>query len=774
MKLKNRFAGVSIVLAVVPLLAACFFVGVGAYNSGKEALQHEVENNLISRRNMKKAELISYLSTIEKQVTSQAFSSMFIDAARDLRNAYRQLPDEVELRSDDREKILNYYTEEFLPNYKALNAGKQLDMQALLAQIDATGIGLQARYIADNPNPLGKKDGLDSANDNTFYNQAHLKYHPAIRHFLEQFGYYDIFIVEPDNGTVIYSVFKELDFATSLVNGPYSNTGLAEVFRKGKELGNQRKAVFTKFEPYLPSYEGAASFVASPIIENGERIAILIFQMPIDEINSLMTFDGKWQEFGLGASGETYLVGSDKKLLSNSRFFIEDKAGFLESQRDNNLSEQTLSIIDNKDTPIGILPIDSDGVSAALAGETGFKIFEDYRGVPVASAYTPVDYANFHWGILSEIDEAEAFAAIGALKNRIFYSAVSFALLALVLAALVGYWLARKIASPIVDTSKKIQAIASNNDLTITVEEQGDEEVAALAKAVNDLVAKLQANFSRVTNTVTAMNTSAHNLDDLVQEMDRSIKIQESECHQVATAATEMQQTAAEVAQAATKTAAETQTASDTTQNADAVVESAAENSVQLSEELVNTGETMECVAKESETIGSVLDVIQGVAEQTNLLALNAAIEAARAGEQGRGFAVVADEVRQLAQRTQQATTEIEQIITKLQESSQKAVVAMHSSHEKAEENVAGAKESNDALKQLSSAISNISEMNIQVATAAEEQSAVVEEISRNVNVISDAAVENSDRTNNLKNMSDELNTFAEELHHIVEQYKVE
>lgn len=148
----------------------------------------------------------------------------------------------------------------------------------------------------------------------------HKTFHPHIRDFLQKFSYYDIFLVDDKTGNIVYSVFKELDFATSLINGPYANSGIGKAFRAANKVNEPGHVVTSTFQPYLPSYYGPAAFIASPIYSGKEKLGVLIFQAPIDEINAIMTFNNNWQDFGLGASGESYLVDQDYFMQSASRF----------------------------------------------------------------------------------------------------------------------------------------------------------------------------------------------------------------------------------------------------------------------------------------------------------------------------------------------------------------------------------------------------------------------------------------------------------------------
>ena len=186
-----------------------------------------------------------------------------------------------------------------------------------MVPLDGDAISLQYEYIQNNPNELGSKDLLDQAADGSGYSESHKLYHPIIRNYLEKFGYYDIFLVDIVSGDIVYSVFKEVDYATSLRDGPYASTNLGRAFSEAAKSSWKDSVAFVDYQTYPPSYEAAASFIASPIFDGDKKIGVAIFQMPIGRINDILS-----ERTGLGESGETYAVGSDHLFRNDSRFLL--------------------------------------------------------------------------------------------------------------------------------------------------------------------------------------------------------------------------------------------------------------------------------------------------------------------------------------------------------------------------------------------------------------------------------------------------------------------
>jgi methyl-accepting chemotaxis protein len=273
---------------------------------------------------------------------------MTITAMTEFQRSYDFVDEDADINKM-RNAVAKYYKNEFAKEYSNLNSGNTIDVMSLLKQLDDQSIALQYHYIQKNPNPPGNKHKLVDAKDGSRYSRIHNQYHPPFRQFVEEFEYYDIFLVDAESGDIMYSAYKELDFTTSLIDGPYANTGIGEAFRAVNKL-DANDVALVDFSPYAPSYEGAASFIASPIFEGSECIGVMIFQMPIGRINTIMTSAEKWKDIGLGDSGETYLIGSDFKARSMSRFLIEDKKGFLELMKQVGVDSSTLAAMDAKET----------------------------------------------------------------------------------------------------------------------------------------------------------------------------------------------------------------------------------------------------------------------------------------------------------------------------------------------------------------------------------------------------------------------------------------
>lgn len=343
-----------------------------------------------------------------------------------------------------------------------------------------------------------------------------------------------------------------------------------------------------------------------------------------------------------------------------------------------------------------------------------------------------------------------------------------------VLLILFSVTLARSITRPIRLTINALHDAASGDgDLTRRLEIMGDDEVCALSKEFNTFVGKLRTMLVQISQATEELVGATHRVAAISKDANEAVTRQQLETDQVATATTEMNSAAHNVAESASHAASSAQEANIKAQESRTILERNANTITDLRTAVENARDVIDQVEQQSENIGGILTTIRGIADQTNLLALNAAIEAARAGEQGRGFAVVADEVRTLAQRTRTATGEIEQMIIELQEGSRHAAQAMEQGQRLTEESVASTEDTSNSIGEIIGAIAKINDMNTQIASASEEQAAVVEDINRNIVNISTIAAETAERSLHTDTTMHDMEEQVFGLRRLLEQFKL-
>jgi len=310
-------------------------------------------------------------------------------------------------------------------------------------------------------------------------------------------------------------------------------------------------------------------------------------------------------------------------------------------------------------------------------------------------------------------------------------------------------------------------------DMTARANDTGPQEVAVMAQAFNKMMSAFQEMIIQIVDLSSHLNLAADQLGKVISNANDGFSRQQSDTEQVATAMNEMTATVQEVARHASSAADASEAADNEARKGHGVVEQTKDEIHSLANEVMSAAKVISDLSKESENIGTVLSVIRGIADQTNLLALNAAIEAARAGEQGRGFAVVADEVRTLAKRSQESTEEIQAIVERLQQAAERAVLAMDRGSDKAQGSVERSQVAAESLEAILNAVSVIKGMNLQIATAVEQQAAVSEEINRNIVNISDITKDTSANTLQTMETGNSLSTMAAQLKELVVRFKV-
>lgn len=397
-------------------------------------------------------------------------------------------------------------------------------------------------------------------------------------------------------------------------------------------------------------------------------------------------------------------------------------------------------------------------------------------GIPHLTVYEPIkDAANQVIGILFlGIPRQQIDAIVSQGVNQMLMHLMLSVLLLVAVGIAVAVFMARVIVNPIIQLSAALDDISQGEgDLTRQLDARGQNELSALATAFNAFVGKIRELVQQASAASRQLAAAAEELSRTTEKTREQVRQQQSETEQVAAAMNQMSATVQEVSRNASEAAQAAATTREEAVSGDRVVQETIRAIEALATEVENTAQVIARLSQDSDDIGKVLDVIRGIAEQTNLLALNAAIEAARAGEQGRGFAVVADEVRTLASRTQRSTTEIQAMIERLQSGASGAVTAMQEGQDKVRQSVTQAAHAGTSLKTISSAVNQISDMNAQIASAAEEQSAVTEEINRNITNITQAVEQTSSGSRQIAQASDELARLAAGLQNLVGRFKV-
>lgn len=363
---------------------------------------------------------------------------------------------------------------------------------------------------------------------------------------------------------------------------------------------------------------------------------------------------------------------------------------------------------------------------------------------------------------------------INAMVTATTFRAVMVVVLISLVAVAIAFVIQKSVVKPIEKAVEALKDIAEGEgDLTRRLEVRSSDEVGELCRWFNVFIEKIHTIVGEFSVIVDQINDSSNQLSSTTKETERGVVAQQSEIKQVVGAMREMASVVQEVAKNVSETAENAEQADSESNNGRSVVMSAMQQIGSLANDINAASDVIDNLRQETDNIGSVLDVIRGIAEQTNLLALNAAIEAARAGEQGRGFAVVADEVRTLASRTQTSTQEIQEMIERLQSGAREAVEMMGKGNAQAQESVSQAEAASRSLEAITAGVGSIKSKTVQIASASEEQSAATREMEANMENISSVAENTAVGAGQIASNSASLAQLAANMSNIVRQFKV-
>ena len=775
-KLREKILLSFALLAVIPIVVTSLSLWWQANSKSEIAIEEQVEDRLLALNEIKKNQIQGYYTQLYKQIRAYSVDSLTVVIMQALDQNFKKDVSQTTDTTTTKTALTEYYKTEFVKAFETNNGQPFEGIEGIIAQFDNAALTFQKSFIVGNEAPFGEKHNMLDPDDGKLYNGEHASRHPQMQDLLKKLDLADVYLVNPQ-GHVVYSAKKNIDFGTSLKTGPFKDTALGKVFNRAIESGEHDHVSLSDFEQYLPAFNDQAAFIASPIqdmlVDDAfEILGVLVFRIPTTHINNIMTNQQKWEKIGLGTTGKTYLISKDNKLRSMSRL-VHEEVNSEQADLSRIISDASISsMVAAKKSAIGLLDVSSKAADKGLAGETGTMIAANYLNIESLFAFTPLLQNGLDWAVISEIDTKEAFSAKEELSSSIRNTATLITIVMVTLAIALGWVFSGTITKPIIRFNKVVSQIERDSDLRLRTNIKSKDEIGEMSEALDTMLEKFQGSLEQV-NSATAQLTTASDVLKMVTDETRSgVATQSDEIHQVTSAINQMTATVQEVARSASQAAQSAHEADQRSEESKLIVQKSIDATNSMAAEIESATTVITTLHKDSDDIGAVLVVIKDIAEQTNLLALNAAIEAARAGEQGRGFAVVADEVRTLASRTQESTTEIEAMIARLQDGAQNAVEAINRGREQTKSNVEHASNVGEALATITASINTINEMNTMIASAAEQQSATTEHIDKNIVQINKGSSEIAERANQASERGDELTLLASTLQHMVAQFK--
>lgn len=471
-------------LVLILLLISLLSIGVIGYlglRSHRAAVTEMIFNEMVALRRTKAEEVDAYFHTMRNQVEVLSEDTMVSDAMIDFGKAFRSL-DSQPISSEMNSGLENYYTSQFFPKLFANLPGQA--EYSLYRPANPAALYLQYHYIAATPyGNEAEKMLLDRAKDGSEYSAVHADYHPRLRNIVQKLGFYDLMLVNIDSGDVVYTVAKETDFGSNIITGPNRKSNAARAFELARANPERGAVQLVDFELYRPGYGIPSAFWSVPLYNGSHLIGVMLVQISLKEVNKIMTYNQNWSRTGLGKTGESYLIGQDFLLRSDSRFLVEDPTSYLAQLRDSGVPERTIGMIEKLNTSTLFQKLNSFAAQESTLGHEGTILATDYRGVPAISSYQPVTLETLQWGLVTKIDQNEAFAPIYAFENALLISTV----LMMVLCAFGSMLIANRFLHPInliVQAARQVR----NGQIEAEIPVQSKDELGELANSFNSLV----------------------------------------------------------------------------------------------------------------------------------------------------------------------------------------------------------------------------------------------------------------------------------------------
>jgi len=669
-----------VAVAVIPI----FIVGYFSFDSASKALEQTQFDKLLSERDLRRTELLTYFSDTVK-------SLKFLAETQAARSA-----------SDD---LMAYHSS------SQAAEGATFDVKSEI------------------------------------YLWLYDKIHPLFESFLKSYdvqstGYRDILLLCVAHGHVIYTAKKGSDLGTLVTTGELKGSGLAKLWEKVAKTG---KPATVDFSIYPPTGQPEA-FVGVPVLnDKGEARSVLVLRLGAEMINAHFSSSRT-----IGGTAESLVVGQDSLLRSNSRF--ETDAGLLKKR------------------------VETDSSKQALQGRAGTTVERDYRNTPVLAAFGEVGFskrsdlgADFDWGLISKIDQAEALESIRSLGWRIALMAIL--IVAVVAAAAV--LLSRSLARPITILAS-VATEVSKGDLTVHVPKfKRDDEIGALANVFRQMVHNLREQIARVREGVGILSQSATEISTTVSQVATSTAETSTAVTETTTTVEQVRQAARLASEKAKKVALSSQQAVEISSAGKGATEDTVVRMNLIKEQMESIGETVVRLSEHSQAIEEIIGSVQDLADQSNLLAVNASIEAARAGDHGRGFAVVAQEIKTLADQSKQATAQVRTILDETRKWVSAVVMATEQGGKAVQAGVEQSKLAGESISKLSQSVLSSSQVASVIEASSEQQSVGVDQVSNAMASIEHAMKQSLDGTARLESSAQRLADLGGQLKDLVHRYKV-
>lgn len=481
---RGRRASTSVAL-VMALVTIVSILIVGAFNlvTAANLLNNAVEAQLINVGQSRMSRLESGVESLSGIVVSMADGASIPEALTDLTGTYRSLDERLSAAEHD--ELRSAYTAELKTNTGLPSGYGEVAVDDVFPQSE-TAQYLQYHYLAQNPFP--NRSALDDAGDGSEYSRAHALHHPSLRSLAETQGVGDLMLIDAESATVVYTVEKRTDLGTSLMSGPYRDSALANAVLSRLPDASAEEAVLVDFEPYAPAHFAPTAFMVAAIRDDdGKVIGALAVEIRQESLDSIATANRDWAGTGLGETGEVYIVGSDSRMRTDSRLWLEDPDRYLNLAADAGYSSEILDAIIAFDTTVLIQPAETDAVAASLHGARFSGTTTNYLDQGTLAVSRELDIEGVEWVGVAEVTTAEAQAPL----RRHFVTVLALLVLLIPIVIILAAIIARRLLRPVGQIARAADRVRAG-DLDVDVEVRSNDEFGALAGTFNSVVATLR------------------------------------------------------------------------------------------------------------------------------------------------------------------------------------------------------------------------------------------------------------------------------------------
>jgi len=481
MNIKVKLTSSYLLTSMFSMLMLSITIAYSTLSSMHQSLIKDEQKKLDIVRLAKTKHVEDYINSYEKLIKSYANNLIVTESLPKLIKSFNKFSKLVTVEPKRLDNNLrNYYHNIFGDSFKKSSGELIKDIDDLFVNLDDDSKSLQYAYVTREPNSPRNK--ITTVIENTGYDKIHKRLHSSLLTPLKEYNLLDIYLIDANNGDIVYSANKKIDFATSLITGPYTNSGLSSAFRNSLKM-NKDEIFINDVTKYIPSFNTCSLFISTPVYIKDKLVGVIVFQLAIDEINKIMSFDNKWGKAGLGKTGESYIVGVDYKMRSNSRVFIEDKNKYLKLLKQMNIPESMQEKIMQAATTVGMQEIRTKSAENIYKNKEGFVIDKNYFNQNTFSSYGPIKVSNLKWGVISEQSNIEVLQEYYSIRQLIILTAIFIFVIISIIVTVVCLQLSRYLSSKISLASDFVNNISTGN-LDNMLEVTANDELGQLAESL--------------------------------------------------------------------------------------------------------------------------------------------------------------------------------------------------------------------------------------------------------------------------------------------------